>query len=406
MPRQASPQICECGCGDWTNGGRFRPGHDATLRGALLRAMREAGGFVRGTWMGSAAATEELNRRNWLPSQHGTAARQTRVSRMSASASQDNWITERARRLSAEANRRSIGTYTDITVDGDPISQAVSELTEAPAERTFGVELEFFGTTPERVVTEFRARWLDCRYEGYNHETRSSWKIVTDVSVNATGTSATSRNGRGSGLELVSPILRGPEGFAALQLACQALTAAGAKVDRTCGVHVHHGADDLDAMAIARICANYAYGQAFIDQLLPPSRRNNIYCAPRPLSQVQALIRIAGQRWMTRSRMAYEGFNRYHTVNLESISRHGTVEFRQHSGSTEYDKVAAWVRLGQAIVATSREQTVISAASLADWLGAVGCDESLTQTLVARAEQIARSEEQRRERGLVGARAR
>lgn len=27
------PKECECGCGEWTKGGRFRPGHDARMHG-------------------------------------------------------------------------------------------------------------------------------------------------------------------------------------------------------------------------------------------------------------------------------------------------------------------------------------------------------------------------------------
>lgn len=46
---------CECGCGGQTRGGRFQPGHDAKLKGSLLR--RAAGGDT--------AATEELRRRGW-----------------------------------------------------------------------------------------------------------------------------------------------------------------------------------------------------------------------------------------------------------------------------------------------------------------------------------------------------
>src|ERR1700742_5217582 len=31
-----TPQ-CECGCGETTNGGRFRPGHDAKLKSQLIK---------------------------------------------------------------------------------------------------------------------------------------------------------------------------------------------------------------------------------------------------------------------------------------------------------------------------------------------------------------------------------
>lgn len=40
------PRPCACGCGGWTRGGRFIPGHDAKLLGVVKRI--EAGVFVRG----------------------------------------------------------------------------------------------------------------------------------------------------------------------------------------------------------------------------------------------------------------------------------------------------------------------------------------------------------------------
>lgn len=36
----AQPRPCACGCGEATGGGWFRPGHDARLKGLLLRVER------------------------------------------------------------------------------------------------------------------------------------------------------------------------------------------------------------------------------------------------------------------------------------------------------------------------------------------------------------------------------
>jgi hypothetical protein len=36
---KAEPRACACGCGEMTNGGLFRPGHDAKLRSRLLKAI-------------------------------------------------------------------------------------------------------------------------------------------------------------------------------------------------------------------------------------------------------------------------------------------------------------------------------------------------------------------------------
>ena len=35
--------------------------------------------------------------------------------------------------------------------------------------------------------------------------------------------------------------------------------------------------------------------------------------------------------------------NRYFKVNAVAYSRHRTIEFRQHSGTTDYEKISHWV---------------------------------------------------------------
>lgn len=390
MPRHAIPQACHCGCGDWTNGGNFRPGHDARLRGDLLRAYRSwNGGIVRGRIMSSSDAERELSSRHWLPSQHGATRPGGTNDR------RRDYFNRVSTHISSNRSARA-----EITIPNNPVDQAISELRDAPAERTFGVEMEFFGVTPQVVIAAFQAAGLNCSYEGYNHQARSHWKIVTDASVNRTGT------GVHSGLELVSPILAGEAGYTELARACEALTAAGAKVDRTCGVHVHLGADDLDAASIARIAANYAFAQRHIDSLLPASRRStarNIYCMAMPTDIISRLIR-AGEQGQTRRQMAYEPGTRYFAVNLESLTRHGTVEFRQHSGSTEAGKLTAWVRLMQAIVTTSRTQTILGTDSFQSWTEALGLSDELRDTLLARREQVVQAEARRAARAAAGSR--
>lgn len=41
---------------------------------------------------------------------------------------------------------------------------------------------------------------------------------------------------------------------------------------------------------------------------------------------------------------------RYFKINLQAYLRHGTIEFRQHSGSANATKVCNWVRFLQAFI--------------------------------------------------------
>ena len=41
---------------------------------------------------------------------------------------------------------------------------------------------------------------------------------------------------------------------------------------------------------------------------------------------------------------------RYHKLNLMAFWRHGTVEFRQHSGTIDAEKICAWISLTQGFI--------------------------------------------------------
>lgn len=344
--------------------------------------------------MDAETARLELSTRHWLPEQHGTANRAER-----RASNRDLVGSFRSATRTAIRDEIFTATPTETTVR-NAVEVTVDAIYAEQNDRPFGVEMEFFGTTKARVVEEFTARGLQCVAEAYNHNTRNHWKVVTDASVNRMGT------GEGSGLELVSPILRGEAGFASLALACEALAAAGAKVDRSCGVHVHHDTRDLRPADVYRTVRIYTEGQAFIDSVLPPSRRSNggnFYCvayAPHELSSIQRTAESA----ISARRMAGAAGGRYRTVNLESLSRHGTLEFRQHSGSVEGPKVAAWVRLGQAIIWTARRDDCPNPSEdLASFLSTVGVSEEDRSYFIQRASVLARPRAARRQ-VMAGAR--
>lgn len=212
--------------------------------------------------------------------------------------------------------------------------------------RTFGVEIEFIGNR-YAVAQEIKATGLRCEIEGYNHCTRSHWKIVSDSSVHATGRqSGSGRQGR-SGWELVSPILKGQDGLEQIKKVCQAMKQAGATVNVTCGLHVHHDARDFNVNTFKNIVKIYARFETTIDTLVAPSRRGNenTYC--------QTLQRVNMDRLLKQTSIdgiRYTYGSRYLKLNLDAYITHGTVEFRQHQGTIDAEKIINWIKLTQAIV--------------------------------------------------------
>ncbi|MDI6840421.1 MAG: amidoligase family protein [bacterium] len=225
--------------------------------------------------------------------------------------------------------------------------------------RTFGVEIEFFlkqshqrGAGAQEVAAKVREYGINCHVEGYNHTTRSYWKIVTDASVDY------------EGLEIVSPILQGHDGLKQLETVCKALEAAGAKVNKSCGIHVHHDANDFSLTTFKNIYGMYARFEDSIDELVAKSRRgmNNTYCKS-PRTNLEALQNANSVEEIINS--IYP--DRYIKLNCQSFRRHGTIEFRQHQGSTEFKKISAWVIFTQMMVERAVQGKIQLKKGATDW---------------------------------------
>ena len=199
-------------------------------------------------------------------------------------------------------------------------------------ERTFGIEMEFSGLTMEQSLAALRNAGLTAQIERYNHEDHAdgTWKIVTDGSVH-------------NGHEVVSPILHGEDGIEAACRAADALEEAGAKIDKTCGLHVHFDAANLTAGEIRTACLRYAKFETEIDAFMPKSRRGNEnrYCQS---TSGCFLNNLRFMRATDKNALANSQRDRYFKINLQAYLRHHTIEFRQHSGTVNSTKVENWVR--------------------------------------------------------------
>lgn len=195
--------------------------------------------------------------------------------------------------------------------------------------RKFGIEIEAYNCTRERLASELRSASIDVAVEGYNHTTRNHWKLVTDSSLTGNNT-----------FELVSPVLEGEAGLKELEKVCWVLEYCDVKVNDSCGLHIHMDAADFNLQTWKNLALSYKHLERVIDSFMPQSRRQNYYC--KSLSSISAADIQAAQN-INDLRAAF-GNNRYRKVNLEAYARHRTVEFRQHSGTTNFTKMENWVR--------------------------------------------------------------
>ena len=209
--------------------------------------------------------------------------------------------------------------------------------------RSFGIELEIVHRNQRQLRDAIRSRGIACEIEGYNHSTRRYWKIVSDASVNG-------------GYELVSPVLKGQSGLDEVKAVCEALSEVGALINKSCGFHAHFGTDDFkESISVWRnLYINYATLEEDIDAFMPPSRRRNTYCAS--LKVCGWCEKMENARTLVELEKAITKRSRYFKLNSQSYWRHGTVEFRQHSGTIEFDKIRNWLLFCARLVELSKRE--------------------------------------------------
>ncbi len=192
-----------------------------------------------------------------------------------------------------------------------------------------------------------RAAGINCEIAGYTHRTTRYWKIVTDGSLNGANT-----------FELVSPILQGEEGLAEMMKVCRVLKQSGAKVNNSCGTHVHINAQNFSLEQWKRIYINYSKLETVIDKFMPTSRRGNTNTYCKGFSNIRNFEIMVNTATNLDAIASILNHDRYWKINPTSFPRHNTCEFRQHSGTNDYIKISSWIRFLSNLVDYSENNTV------------------------------------------------
>jgi len=199
---------------------------------------------------------------------------------------------------------------------------------------TFGIELECVFPNSTSLSTLM--------------ENNGHWSAVSDGSINGS-----------YGREFVSPILQGNAGEKSVIAMCEGLRLSKAKVNQSCGFHLHLGAEqlknDFKKLKIL-ISLYYVYDKLFF-RYLPKARADNSYCQPLRLkypdimkkdsrSELDKYIyRTDSERSVESSKSSKYDSARYGSINIHSIYFRGTLEVRSHSGTIEARKVLEWANL-------------------------------------------------------------
>lgn len=224
-----------------------------------------------------------------------------------------------------------------------------------PGNTAFGFEAEFFGIDRGEAVAALRRMRIPAMDDGYHHETRDYWRVTSDSSVSLHGN------------ELVSPVLRVTKKphFTLIKTAASTLKDAGGDVDKTCGLHVHHSAQNMTPLLVAELVTHYALFQMAIDSILPKSRRvlvrgTDTFNVKLPdTSSMNAILRNPSTT-MEAIKQGVRGLPpRHSVVNLTALAAHNTIEFRQHSGSLNATKISNWVKFTRLFMDIGKKKSAV-----------------------------------------------
>lgn len=191
-------------------------------------------------------------------------------------------------------------------------------------EKRFGIEIECF----------------------YNEETNAlrdrSWQTKGDGSI---------RPPMGhNAIEYVTNIFQGDSGIESLKSFCEKLKDTQHKVNASCGLHIHVDASKLKPYQIINITSFIRVFEPLIWKLMPLSRRKNQYCGK--LSYRFVTLKQSRQR---ESMSFASRVPRYKGFNLQALQAHGTIEFRYHGGTINYEKIYYWLLMCLKIVEYQKE---------------------------------------------------
>ena len=231
----------------------------------------------------------------------------------------------------------------------------------------FGIELELstsFHLTADnvaRILSSSTSTGVKDLTKDFAQAKRRSdiWRLMTDTSISCP------RGGECSKFELVSPILKGSAGLTEVDNVLRALkTINSVEVGKSMGFHVHIDVSQLTCSQLVKVCQQFVKYERAMDSLMPPSRREDTqeYCKSnkRALDARHFDPHAAIATCATINKLAdvmNPDNDRYYKLNLQNIAtrRQPTLEFRQHSGSSNIFKIKNWIRFCMAFVHNSAE---------------------------------------------------
>lgn len=188
----------------------------------------------------------------------------------------------------------------------------------------------------------------------------------------------------GYGLELQLPPACGASAENLIYDVCSKLKEMEARVNRSCGYHLHIDVAKVDTDHTAASALNilkdlwlfYVAFEDVIVSFLPKSRRNNRYCQSlrsdyhfREIMQATSMekleriwYRVTNRDDLDNSKGETKHSSRYRGINMHTLFAMRHIEIRYHSGTINARKILEWANLHTTIINCALEHKLIGPA--------------------------------------------
>ena len=230
--------------------------------------------------------------------------------------------------------------------------------------QNFGIEIELTGLTRSAAAQIIAGHFgTDTCYVGGVYDVYSvrdttgrQWKVMSDASIRCVG-----RGNRSAGsqyaVEMVSPICRYDD-IETIQELVRKLRAGGAKVNSSCGIHVHVDAANHTPQTLRNIVNIMAAKEDLLYKALQVQVSREHYCQKANTRFLDELNQKKPATMGEVERLWYNGYgsrychyddSRYHALNLHSVFSKGTIEFRLFNSTLHAGEIKAYIQLCLAV---------------------------------------------------------
>ena len=182
------------------------------------------------------------------------------------------------------------------------------------------------------------------------------WKLVSDASIRCRNGN-NRQAGREYSVELVSPICQYAD-IETVQEVVRKLRGGGAKVNDSCGIHVHVDASSHTPQTLRNIVNIMASKEDLLYKTLKVQVNREHYCQKADTRFLEELNHKRPKTMQEVEQMWYNGYggryihyddSRYHALNLHSVFSKGTIEFRMFNSTLHAGEVKSYIQLCLAI---------------------------------------------------------